>query len=349
LYIIEIMSAVAEKLSTARIPECPLCNRRGEICYAELEDSVWFAPGKWAYRICHRCQILWLDPRPTKECFNLIYPPNYLTHGEPVNPLSARSDFLANLMLQIKLEVLHRSYGYSLSSSNFLGRFIGIVVAHIPVVKRWVGYTVRFLHARKGNLLDVGCGNGEFLLTMSKLGWQVKGIEPDPVSTSLSRKAGIEIYQGSVESAPLEHDSFDAITMNHVIEHLSDPIGTVKKLVSTLRPGGLFVSISPNPSSSLARWFGGAWRGLEPPRHFILFSPNAMACLAEQCGLESEIWTTTRNSNWMARESISIARYENAAIYRGLYLPTLVAAGCKILTGVNKKLGEEVVLVARKK
>lgn len=351
------MSAVVHNLLTVRVPECPFCNRRGEIRYAELKDSLWSAPGKWSYRICARCGILWLDPRPAPECFSLIYPQDYLTHSEPVNFLSTyrkpnrirRSGFLANLMLEVKLEILLRAYGYPLSSSNLFERFIGMVVARIPGVKRWVGYMVRFLHARNGNLLDVGCGNGEFLLTMSKLGWEVKGIEPDTVSAAFARRAGLEIYQGSVESAALEPNSFDAITMNHVIEHLSDPIGTIKKLINALRPGGQLVSISPNPSGLLSRWFKGSWRGLEPPRHFILFSPRAMTDLAEQCGLEPIVWTTARNSNWMARESISISRYGNAAIYRGLYLPSLIAVGCKVLRALNKELGEEVVLVARKK
>lgn len=344
------MSAVPEKLLTVSVPECPLCSWKGQIHYAELKDGIWSAPGKWSYRICHRCGVLWLDPRPTTECFNLIYPQNYLTHSEPVNFLSARPGPWANLMLEVKLEVLRHAYGYSFNPSKFSSRLIGVIASHIPGVKRWVSYTVRFLNARReGRLLDVGCGNGEFLLTMSKLGWQVKGIEPDTVSACLARKAGLEIYQGAVESVPLEHNSFDAITMNHVIEHLPDPIGAIKKLIKALRPGGLFVSISPNPWSNLAYWFGGAWRGLEPPRHFVLFSPRAMTDLAERCGLESEIWTTARNSNWMARESISILRHGNIKDYRGKYLPRLVASGCSFLTMLNKELGEEVVLVARKK
>lgn len=345
----KMMAGIDKDPVTISVPKCPLCNQGGEFRYTGLKDRVWFAPGEWTYRACDRCETLWLDLRPTSECFGVIYPSDYLTHGEPVDPLSPRSGFVANLMLEVKLGVLRRAYGYALNPSKPIARLIAVVVARVPGIKRWVGYTVRFLPSRKGRLLDVGCGNGEFLLSMSKLGWEVKGIEPDMVSASLARKAGLEVYQGFVESTPLEPDSFDAITLNHVIEHLSHPVETLKKLIDALRPGGLLVSISPNPSSSLARWFGGAWRGLEPPRHLVLPGPRALVDMAKRFGLEPVVWTTSRNSEWMARESISILRHGDVKTYQGRYLPRLIAMGCKVLTIINDVLGEEVVLIARKK
>lgn len=342
------MSAVVAKSLTVSAPECPLCRQRGEVRFTGLEDSVWSVPGKWTYRECPTCKVLWIDPRPAPEYFSLIYPKDYLTHIEPADFFSPRPDFWDNLKFGIKLEVLRRAYGYTLNSSNTIARLIGAVATHIPGVKRRVGYTVRSLHAHKGRLLDVGCGNGEFLLTMSRLGWEVKGIEPDRVSATLARGAGLEVCEESVESVALEGNNFDAITLNHVIEHLSDPERTLRKLVSALRPNGVLVSISPNPLSNLARWFGGAWRGLEPPRHFVLPSPKALANMAERCGLEPIVWTTARSGNWMARESISISRFGNTKAYNGKYLPHLKAAACKVLTALNKHTGEEVVLVGRK-
>jgi SAM-dependent methyltransferase len=183
---------------------------------------------------------------------------------------------------------------------------------------------------------------------MSRLGWEVKGIEPDPISASLVRRAGLEVHQGFVESAPLEPDSFDAITLNHVIEHLSHPIETLRKLIDALRPGGILVSISPNPYGILSRWFGGAWRGLEPPRHLVLPGPSALANMAKRFGLEPMVWTTSRNGEWMARESISILRYGDVRTYKGRWVPRLIAMGCRVLTVINGLLGEEVVLIARK-
>ncbi|MER3446535.1 MAG: hypothetical protein C4291_06670 [Candidatus Dadabacteria bacterium] len=339
-----------QALITEKIPQCPLCHKTGRILYGGLKDSVWPTPGEWAYRACTGCDVIWLDPRPIAECFNIIYPKDYVTHGEPPDFLSPRPDFWGNIRLGIKLEVLKRAYGYPVESRSFVSRFIGMLVSHIPFIKRWVGYTVCFLPARKGRLLDIGCGNGGFLLTMSKLGcWQVEGVEPDSISAELSRKSGLSIYEEPVESITLEPNSFDAITMHHVIEHLSDPMGVLKKLSSALRPGGSLVSISPNPLAFLARWFGGDWRGLDPPRHFVLMGPQALANMSSQVGLEPIVWTTARNSEWMARESISISRRGHTGDYEGRNLPWFISLGSKILTVLNNRLGEEVVLVARKR
>ncbi len=332
------------------VHNCPLCHKAGEIRYKGLRDSIWPTPGEWTYRACKYCELLWLDPRPTSECFSLIYPKDYITHSEPPDFLSPRLDLWGNIRLGVKLEVLRRAYGYPIESQSSISRFIGMFAAYIPFIKHWVGYTVRFLPARKGRLLDIGCGNGDFLITMSKLGfWQVEGVEPDSISAELGRKVGLKIYEETVESITLEPDSFGAITLHHVIEHLSDPMGVLKKLSGALCPGGLLVSISPNPIAFLARWFGGNWRGLEPPRHFVLMGPQTLANMARQLGLEPIVWTTARNSEWMARESISILRYGDIKTYKGQYLPSFIALVSKALTMVNSKLGEEVVLIARKK
>jgi SAM-dependent methyltransferase len=343
------MSGNSQTLVTEGVPECPLCHRTGEIHYKGLKDSIWFTPGEWSYRACTDCEALWIDPRPTPECFNLIYPRDYLTHIEPTDFFSPKLGFMDRVRFEVKLGILRYAYGYDLNRSRTVMRLIQMAATLIPGIKRRMGYAVRFLPARKGRLLDIGCGNGEFLLTMSNLGWEVKGIDPDRIAVSIGRKAGLEIYEGSVESVPLEPNSFDAITLHHVIEHLPDPVRILKRLSTVLRPEGWLVSISPNPASLLSRWFKMAWRGLEPPRHFVLFGPQALANISQQVGLDPVVWTTSRTSEWMARETVSILRHGDIRTYQGQHLPRLIALGCKVLTMINKELGEEVVLIARKK
>lgn len=332
------------------VPQCPLCHKSGKLLYEGLKDIAWPVPGEWNCRTCADCEILWLDPRPKPQSLSIVYPEDYVTHYAPRDILFLpRLGFVDGLCLEVKLEVLRRAYGYTLISSNPTARVLGMIAAHIPNIKRWVGYTVRFLPALKGRLLDVGCGNGEFILTMSNLGWRVQGVEPDSSSASLGRKAGLEIYEGTVESVPLEPNSFDAITLNHVIEHLPDPVGTLKMLSNALRPGGWLISISPNPSGLLARWFKTSWRALDIPRHFVLLSPRALVSTSQQVGLEPLVWTTPRNTKWVSRESISISRHGDTTTYRGRHLPNLIALVSRVLTILNRELGEEVVLVARKK
>src|SRR5439155_8114263 len=205
----------SQTLVTESVPECPLCYKAGEIYYTGLKDIAWPTPGEWTYRNCVDCEVLWLDPRPKTECFGIIYPEDYVTHVQPTDSLlTIRPSLIGGLRLEVKLEVLHRAYGYHLTSHKLTSWFIGMLAAHIPAVKRWAGYAVRFLQACKGRLLDVGCGNGEFIYTMSNLGWQVCGIEPDRMSAALGRKVGLKILDSSVECVPLEPNNLDAITLN---------------------------------------------------------------------------------------------------------------------------------------
>ena len=343
------MLAEELNLTTVGVPHCPLCNRAGELRYTGLKDRVWFAPGMWNYRACMECDVLWLDPRPTPECFPLIYPMDYTTHDEPVNPLAPPGGIFAKLRFQLKLEILKNAYGYPIESSKPFIRVPGKLLSLIPAVKLQAGNTVRFLPHSSGRLLDVGCGNGEFLLMMSGLGWEVEGIEPDGTAALVAQRSGIKVDQRPIESAELEADNFDAVTLHHVIEHTSDPLKALKKVTAALKPGGILVSISPNPSSFLRRFFGGAWRGLEPPRHYTLFGPKALRNLAILVGLTPMVWTTSRYSRWTTEQSIGLLRTPGVSAYRRSMLPLAIAWFSKFLNVLSKDLGEEVVLFAVKR
>lgn len=327
-------------------PKCPICGLQGKVRHRGITDKIWQVPGEWNWRKCHSCDVGWLDPQPLD--FKTLYPASYITHAEPDDPLAPRRGWIANLRLGVKIEILRRAYGYDIRSANPLARLLGGMAIAFPGIRRWAGYTVRFLQAHSGRLLDVGCGNGSFLVLMARLGQEVRGIEPDPIAASYGQAKGLTIEVLPLESTVLEPESIDAITLNHVLEHLADPVGALEKLVGALKPGGLLVSISPNPDRMLAHMFGPSWRGLEPPRHLVLLGPRAVADLACKLGLRPTVWTTARNADWVARESISIRRSGNAFIYRGRWLPRLLAIVCHLLTAIDGVSGEEVVLVAQK-
>jgi len=183
-------------------------------------------------------------------------------------------------------------------------------------------------------------------MLMARLGWEVMGIEPDPTAAAYAHSQGLKVEVGMLEEVRLEPESFDAITLSHVIEHLLDPVVSLKVLARALKPGGVLVSISPNPDGVLSRIFGPSWRELDPPRHLVLFGPRAMANLARMLGLRPIVWTTNRNANWVAQESISIKRYSNAFAYRGKLLPAMLKVFCMLFIPFG--IGEEVVLVAKK-
>ena len=178
------------------------------------------------------------------------------------------------------------------------------MLASVEPLRELVGETVMWLSApapERGHLLDVGCGSGAFLQTMRELGWHVHGVEPDAAAARVAREHyGLDISCGTLEEAALAAEQFDAITMRHVIEHLPDPVTTLRECRRLLKPSGRLIVTTPNVESLGRRVFGTSWRGLEVPRHLQLFSVGTLAECAHRAGLHVRAVRTSANSaRWM--------------------------------------------------
>ena len=120
---------------------------------------------------------------------------------------------------------------------------------------------------------------------MATRGWQGVGIETDPVAADLARRrANSDIIETSLEDADLPADSFDMVSLLHVLEHVPDPRATLKAAYRLLRPGGILLLALPNAGSMEAKVFGASWYPLDLPRHFWGFSPQTLTRLTEECG-----------------------------------------------------------------
>src|SRR5262249_41950022 len=93
------------------------------------------------------------------------------------------------------------------------------------------------------SFLDYGCGGGHFVRAAGNLGFRSIGIEFDPVSVAEGRKAGLDIREAGSPDRPetLEDETFDAILMFHVLEHVAAPFRTLAALADRLRPGGVLL------------------------------------------------------------------------------------------------------------
>lgn len=128
-------------------------------------------------------------------------------------------------------------------------------------------------------LLDVGCGDGSFLLAAQRNGWQVAGTEIEP-KQALS--LGLEVHQ-DVAEFPTDI-AFDCVTLWHSLEHLPRPAETLRLVCDRLRPGGfLFVSV-PDAGGWQARFFGRHWLHLDVPRHLFHFNQVSLRRLFETTG-----------------------------------------------------------------
>lgn len=136
-------------------------------------------------------------------------------------------------------------------------------------------------------LLDVGCGGGYFLRIAGKLGAVPDGVEPSPNGAAASRQAGLNVFHGTLEQYVEAHGDrrFDVITMNHVLEHVPDPVATLSNLRKLLAPGGFVSIIVPNAGCWAVRSMKGDWHSSDVPRHLFQFTERGMEACGRQAGL----------------------------------------------------------------
>jgi SAM-dependent methyltransferase len=136
-----------------------------------------------------------------------------------------------------------------------------------------------------GRVLDVGCGNGIWLLKQQALGWLVEGVEFSPLACQHARAAGLIVHQGSLEEARLPTASFDVVRIWHTLEHVPDPSSILSEIARILKPNGQVLIGVPNAGGWLARAWRTYWFDLDVPRHLWHFRAQDLRVLATQAGL----------------------------------------------------------------
>ncbi len=270
---------------------CPACGSNSRrIEFQQLKDELYDAPGRWTLYKCLDCHAGYLDPRPSIETIDLAYS-NYYTHvstGENAEKL------FALVKLLVRNGYLNSAWHMSLHpAAPLVARGL---VNILPGLKAFFDrHVMRDLPLYSGGtLLDIGCGNGEFLRLAQAAGWSVQGIDTDSRAIDAAKVHGVEVKKGGIELLAEERERFDLITMNHVIEHVHDPVGLLRACLRLLKKNGTLWLESPNFNSYGRRLFGKHWRGLEVPRHLVVFDTAHMAKLLSKVGFR-----TVRHAEWM--------------------------------------------------
>ena len=272
----------ADQLET--LGHCPVCGSTArDVLYSGLRDVVFgTAPGEWTLHRCLGCGCAYLDPRPDRESIALAYQ-GYFTHAgtgrEPDKRLSVAQTWARRLANGYR----NAYYGTREAPVHWLGIVAGRL---IPTFRNRIHRSFRCLgpEDRGRRVLDVGFGGGNFLYWARAMGCRVSGTDPDPVAVENARDLGFDVRRGGIEAFDDEPGEFDIITFGHVIEHLHDPMPALEKAHALLRKGGRLWLETPNFDSPGRRAFGPFWRGLESPRHLVLFSPASLSLLAQRAG-----------------------------------------------------------------
>jgi SAM-dependent methyltransferase len=132
------------------------------------------------------------------------------------------------------------------------------------------------LNGSPGLLLDIGAGTGDFLKLAKENGWEVKGVEPNEGASNLAKKKNLEIDE-SIDK--LSGQTFDVVTLWHVLEHLPDLEIITQKIEDLIKPGGTLIVAVPNFNSYDANYYKNYWAAYDTPRHLWHFSKTAMGTI----------------------------------------------------------------------
>jgi len=244
---------------------CKVCECQiNELSFNLLFDDRYGYPGLFKLFKCKNCGHRELEGKFTAEMLLTLYSEYY--------PRSAA-----------RLE----DYKPYKKVSGFYGWLDGIYSMSF----RWVPENVI--------VLDIGCGFGETLGYHSERGCVVYGVEADKNIQRVAEKFGFNVHVGLFDPNIYKPDFFDYVTMDQVIEHVTDPVITLRGIYKVLKPGGYAVLSLPNPSGWGARLFGKRWVSWHVPYHLQHFSIASMSIAAEKAGFTIEKYKTITNALWL--------------------------------------------------
>lgn len=231
-----------------RLLKCPLCKSGHFLNYKEITD---FSVSKESFIVCKciSCGLLFTNPRPRENEIGPYYDfPDYYSH----------EDKAKNLTQWIYNQVRN----YNLSQK-------------IKLIEQYAG---------TGKLLDYGCGTGQLLFEATINFWKVNGIEPNRNAREKAiAKLGEKVFS-SIDDLHSDQ-TYDVITLFHVLEHVHELRKTTKSILKHLKSNGyLFIAV-PNPESYDAKHYGNFWAGWDVPRHLYHFTPEGIESFRKEFDL----------------------------------------------------------------
>jgi SAM-dependent methyltransferase len=202
---------------------------------------------------CRRCRLIRLFPQPEPAELAGYYPPGYW--------------FDASAEIADRLGQIYRRL---------------VLRDHLRFARRAITAS-----GEAGFVLDVGCGGGFFLSVLAEGGARVVGLDLSLDAAKIAwRRHGVPTVCASLSRTPFASESCATITMFHVLEHLYEPHACIEEAHRLLRPNGRLVVQVPNAASWQFLLLGSSWRGVEIPRHLLLFRPSDLEILLDRCGFE---------------------------------------------------------------
>jgi 2-polyprenyl-3-methyl-5-hydroxy-6-metoxy-1,4-benzoquinol methylase len=138
-------------------------------------------------------------------------------------------------------------------------------------------------------LLDVGSSSGSCVAIANDMGINAEGVDPSERAVAFGIRRGLKLHKGYLEEIAFSNNSFDAITIHEVIEHVSDPYSLLKECRRILAPDGVLVIGTGNTNSWTMKFRKNNWDFFDMNLHgghISFFSPKSLKILASNVGFE---------------------------------------------------------------
>jgi SAM-dependent methyltransferase len=158
------------------------------------------------------------------------------------------------------------------------------------------------LYPQRGKLLEIGSGFGYLLARFREDGWQVSGVDPYKAVCTFTRVThGIEAQPVILEDAGFADQNFDVVIMNHVIEHMTDPLRTLREINRVLKTGGHLVIETPCYDTLMFKLLGRRERSLSCGGHIYFFTTDSLEKLYSLAGFRRVMLCYTGRTLSIAR------------------------------------------------
>jgi SAM-dependent methyltransferase len=224
---------------------CPVCGNHEASVTMVLRSQSAPTEATFPLARCASCGLLRLHPQPDAATLAAAYGSGYAPHTRP---------------------------GLSGKAKGWLER------RSVRALQRYFAAPCR--------VLDVGCATGDLLLAIREAGnAHVVGVEVGEAAARIARQRGLDVREAELEAVAFPDDMFDTVILSHTLEHVPDPLLTLREVRRILRPGGALILWLPNVESTEARVLGQRWIGYDPPRHLTTFGVSTLTAALETAGL----------------------------------------------------------------
>jgi SAM-dependent methyltransferase len=253
---------------------CSICGNSVNNSLYRPKEMMFGLEDEFEYFKCSKCGCLQISEVP--QNLQKFYPTDYYSYSNLSKnhyySRIIRTGIYEKLLGSIRRRiVLHR-----LGQKNWLGRLLSSY--YKPFY--WI---IEGLFRIDSKILDIGCGNGNLLLELSKLGCtNLYGLDPF-IEDDIHYPNGVKIFKKEI---PEIDEKYDFIMLNHSFEHMDNPKIILQKIHECLNPKSFVLIRIPVVSSYAFRKYGIHWVQLDAPRHFFLHTPNSINWLAEDTGFK---------------------------------------------------------------